>query len=99
MSDDATPLELAALRYIDENPCFQSSSLAYGLVARGALQLRTDRGRMSPQGAGFIGGKIIAGLRRKAWIRGPFRLSGTTLTAQGHRILLEAGAVETPHAP
>ena len=85
-----TPLQLAALALLRDEPGHYPSSLAYTLLDRGVLRRRHPARRLRAQGAGFIGGKILGELFRAGWIT---RQIGSDTrwetTARGQRVLVD----------
>lgn len=97
-----TRIQKAALLLLADEPGHYPSSLAYSLLDKGVLKLHHRRGRWTAQGAGMIGGKILAEL----WRAGLARRAPTTfaytnrheLTAKGEAAVALLKQQETPHA-
>lgn len=89
-----TDLELAALRAIAKHERVHAggrsglspSSLAYLLIDQGVMVNRCGKKRLRPQGAGFIGGSLLARLRR-AGLADSSWCEGAWLTDLGKRML------------
>lgn len=85
--------QLAILRLLESSGDrgMLSSEVAYGLLRAGLIACRHPRGRWKAQGAGFIGGSLLAPLARKGLVRmKAFGLPGYyILSSAGRRAILE----------
>ena len=62
------------------------SGLAYVLIEHGAIRMQHGRKRLRPQGAGFIGGRLIARLYRAGLVHSSWP-EGAWVTIAGQRAL------------
>lgn len=80
-----TKLQAAALRIVLNNPGIYPSGLAYKLIDSGDITPKNGR-KLRPQGAGFVGGKILAETWRAGWTSGGWP-EGHKITAEGKRAI------------
>lgn len=98
-----TDLELAALRAIAKHARVHAggrsglspSSLAYLLIEQGDMVNRCGKRRLRPQGAGFIGGSLLARLRGAGLADSTWR-EGAWLTDLGRQLLAQHPEKEAP---
>ncbi len=80
MARSPSAIELATLIAVRDMPGVYPASLAYRLVETGALRTKRPDGRMKAQGAGMIGGSLLARTYKAGW---------TYQHGGGHRITRE----------
>lgn len=87
-------LKAAALKILSAEEILSSSHFGALLVRAGVVTVRKRKGRLSSRGAGFVGGALLAALRREGLIS-LWRDEGLTrawLTRDGQRHLKENAA-------